>query len=224
LSNPALHSSRSCVWFVFRTARTHTHTLSLSPSLPLSLSTYARTLPHTHYHTPTLPPSRSSLPAHTPTPLSHTTLGRVYPDLRWKRSLCPWDLTRSANEWEEIARPHFSNAALLDAVSHIPQILNTDVIRSLPPIDPSMVGQTASLCVLSSDITDTARHSHSPLASAEATLAQMDTQTQSQTDVTERCPTGESVPVTVCVPAPVPTTAVNAARAHTKEADAPTSN
>eukprot|EP00013_Stygamoeba_regulata_P029115 CAMPEP_0177655688 /NCGR_PEP_ID=MMETSP0447-20121125/15118_1 /TAXON_ID=0 /ORGANISM="Stygamoeba regulata, Strain BSH-02190019" /LENGTH=340 /DNA_ID=CAMNT_0019159659 /DNA_START=94 /DNA_END=1116 /DNA_ORIENTATION=+ len=71
--------------------------------------------------------------------------GRVYPELRWKRSVCPWDASKSTNEWEEITRPHFSNAALLDAVSHIPQILNTDLAKALPPLDPSMVGRTATL-------------------------------------------------------------------------------
>ncbi|MFC1639100.1 histidine phosphatase family protein [Patescibacteria group bacterium] len=39
--------------------------------------------------------------------------GKLLPHLRWMRSICPTDLTRSSNEWQRIMRPSFSNEELL---------------------------------------------------------------------------------------------------------------
>src|SRR5262249_3996503 len=33
----------------------------------------------------------------------------VVPYLNWVRSVCPWDLARSPNEWAEIVRPKYTN-------------------------------------------------------------------------------------------------------------------
>jgi len=37
--------------------------------------------------------------------------------LRWVRSICPWDLSRSSNDWREIIRPKFNNDDLLAMVN-----------------------------------------------------------------------------------------------------------
>jgi NAD+ kinase len=42
--------------------------------------------------------------------------GQLMPKMHWMRSICPDDLSLSHNEWETIARPSFSNKALLTEV------------------------------------------------------------------------------------------------------------
>ncbi len=53
--------------------------------------------------------------------------GEVYPDYRWKLSVCPNDMARSRNEWEQIVRPRYSSQELLDLVDrHSPQTLEIE--------------------------------------------------------------------------------------------------
>lgn len=39
--------------------------------------------------------------------------GDIEPDLNWMRSVCPWDLTLSRNEWVRIVRKKYTNAELI---------------------------------------------------------------------------------------------------------------
>lgn len=50
--------------------------------------------------------------------------GEIESYLNWKRSVCPWDLSKSLNEWEQIERPVFSNEDLLRIVKATPRIIN----------------------------------------------------------------------------------------------------
>jgi len=44
----------------------------------------------------------------------------------WMKSICPWDLSRSFNEWRPIIRPAFTNDRLLQEVNEIPQLVNNN--------------------------------------------------------------------------------------------------
>lgn len=48
--------------------------------------------------------------------------GEIQPFFRWKRSVCPWDLTRSSNEWEEISRVEHTNESLTAHVNRVKRI------------------------------------------------------------------------------------------------------
>lgn len=50
--------------------------------------------------------------------------GEVHPEMNWMRSICPWDLSMSTNEWKRIIRPVWTNEQLLEAVRPIPQLVN----------------------------------------------------------------------------------------------------
>ena len=46
------------------------------------------------------------------------------------KSICPWDLSLSKNEWEEIVRPVYTTEALLAEANKVPQLLNnSDVLE-----------------------------------------------------------------------------------------------
>lgn len=49
--------------------------------------------------------------------------GEVAPYLNWVKSVCPTDLTLSANTWQAIVRPVYSNAELLNEVEKIPRLV-----------------------------------------------------------------------------------------------------
>lgn len=49
--------------------------------------------------------------------------GTSYPYYLWKRSVCPWDLSRSRNIWQKIERKKYSNVELLAEVEEIPQLV-----------------------------------------------------------------------------------------------------
>ena len=49
---------------------------------------------------------------------------RVRSNIKFLRSICPWDLSRSRNTWERIDQPSFTNKDLLDHVNTIPQLVN----------------------------------------------------------------------------------------------------
>ena len=53
------------------------------------------------------------------------TNGQIVPYPTWFRSVCPWDLSLSLNQWQEIKRPKYSNADLLKSVHRIPSILKS---------------------------------------------------------------------------------------------------
>ncbi|MDO8598852.1 MAG: phosphoglycerate mutase family protein [bacterium] len=48
---------------------------------------------------------------------------------RWMRSVCPWDLTKSRNDWEPIERPRHTSEELLAEVETIPRLVDN-------PADP----------------------------------------------------------------------------------------
>lgn len=50
--------------------------------------------------------------------------GKVHNDIKWMRSICPWDTRLSPNEWRVIERPTYTNQCLLEAMDHIPRIVN----------------------------------------------------------------------------------------------------
>lgn len=43
----------------------------------------------------------------------------VTPYFSWKRSICPWDLKLSTNQWRSIPRPRLTNEDLLDSIERI---------------------------------------------------------------------------------------------------------
>ena len=43
----------------------------------------------------------------------------------WKRSICPWDLTRSTTEWQKIKRPTFTVDQLRQLVESHPRLINS---------------------------------------------------------------------------------------------------
>lgn len=43
--------------------------------------------------------------------------------LDWVRSVCPWDLDRSSNNWTKIVRPKFTNEGLMDLVHQYPRCM-----------------------------------------------------------------------------------------------------
>jgi len=50
--------------------------------------------------------------------------GRISNDFKFMRSVCPWDMRRSPNEWVEIIRPSFSNESLRESIELVPRIVN----------------------------------------------------------------------------------------------------
>lgn len=49
--------------------------------------------------------------------------GEIAPHLDWIRSICPTDLSRSRNEWEEIKRKKYTNRDLIDEVKRTKQLI-----------------------------------------------------------------------------------------------------
>lgn len=49
--------------------------------------------------------------------------GTLSPHLNWMRSICPWDLARSRNEWETIVRPRYSSADLAREVRRVHRMI-----------------------------------------------------------------------------------------------------
>ncbi len=50
--------------------------------------------------------------------------GKLAKYFKWMKSVCPWDLSLSHNEWREIERPRFSDEELLARAEAIPQIVS----------------------------------------------------------------------------------------------------
>lgn len=50
--------------------------------------------------------------------------GELSRKLDWMRSVCPWDLTRSYNEWQRIYRPTFTDEELREQVEKVPRLLD----------------------------------------------------------------------------------------------------
>ncbi|MBI2056217.1 MAG: histidine phosphatase family protein [Candidatus Sungbacteria bacterium] len=49
--------------------------------------------------------------------------GELSPHLDWMRSICPWDISISSNEWREIKRPIYTNSELERIVSQVPRVI-----------------------------------------------------------------------------------------------------
>lgn len=47
----------------------------------------------------------------------------LHPRLRWMRSVCPWDLGLSSNDWTEIARKGYLGSELLEEIEKYPRII-----------------------------------------------------------------------------------------------------
>ena len=50
--------------------------------------------------------------------------GEVGAYMNWFRSVCPWDMSLSTNEWEKVERPRYSNEELLAQVEALPRLLD----------------------------------------------------------------------------------------------------
>jgi NAD+ kinase len=50
--------------------------------------------------------------------------GVLMPYLGWMRSVCPWDLSRSSNEWQPIVRNRYSNKDLAKILERYPRVVN----------------------------------------------------------------------------------------------------
>jgi broad specificity phosphatase PhoE len=50
--------------------------------------------------------------------------GQLGPFLNWMRSVCPWDSTRSRNQWEAIERPLYSTSDLSAVIEGYPRLVN----------------------------------------------------------------------------------------------------
>lgn len=48
----------------------------------------------------------------------------ILPHMGWVRSICPWDMERSSNEWRRIERRQYSNQDLLELAGAFPRIVN----------------------------------------------------------------------------------------------------
>jgi hypothetical protein len=49
--------------------------------------------------------------------------GRIVPYLNWRRSICPWNLALSRNDWEPIERPRYTNEDLLAVAERTPRLI-----------------------------------------------------------------------------------------------------
>ncbi len=56
--------------------------------------------------------------------------GEIEPIPKWMKSICPWDLSLSSNEWEEIHRPIYSADQLLAEVARVPQLINNSDVKT----------------------------------------------------------------------------------------------
>mmetsp|Transcript_15386 Transcript_15386/g.17127 ORF Transcript_15386/g.17127 Transcript_15386/m.17127 type:complete len:316 (-) Transcript_15386:24-971(-) len=52
--------------------------------------------------------------------------GVIHPHLKWFRSVCPWDMSRSSNKWQAIQRPVWTNEGLMDVVRTVPRVINNE--------------------------------------------------------------------------------------------------
>ncbi len=50
--------------------------------------------------------------------------GELMPYLNWKRSVCPWNLSLSTNEWQPIFRTRYTNADLADILQTTARLVN----------------------------------------------------------------------------------------------------
>jgi len=56
---------------------------------------------------------------------------RMRSNIKYYKSICPWDLSKSSNQWHSISPPVFSNDDLLARVNSIPQLVNNDPEKDL---------------------------------------------------------------------------------------------
>mmetsp|Transcript_27294 Transcript_27294/g.30394 ORF Transcript_27294/g.30394 Transcript_27294/m.30394 type:complete len:350 (-) Transcript_27294:112-1161(-) len=50
--------------------------------------------------------------------------GDINPYLNWMRSTCPWDSTKSSNQWHKISQLALTDKKLLQSIEHIPIMVN----------------------------------------------------------------------------------------------------
>jgi len=50
--------------------------------------------------------------------------GKKHQHLNWMRSICPWDLTKSPNDWTEILRPKFTSEDLMNEVNLVTRMIS----------------------------------------------------------------------------------------------------
>eukprot|EP01114_Cavostelium_apophysatum_P016334 TRINITY_DN4618_c1_g1_i1.p1 TRINITY_DN4618_c1_g1~~TRINITY_DN4618_c1_g1_i1.p1 ORF type:complete len:299 (-),score=62.47 TRINITY_DN4618_c1_g1_i1:1092-1988(-) len=55
--------------------------------------------------------------------------GEIEPIPLWMKSICPWDVSLSKNEWEQIVRPVFTTESLIAEVNKVPQLINNENIK-----------------------------------------------------------------------------------------------
>ncbi|KAK6588896.1 phosphoglycerate mutase family possible fructose bisphosphate phosphatase [Cryptosporidium xiaoi] len=61
--------------------------------------------------------------------------GSIASSYNWVKSICPWDLSLSSNNWKNIYRPSYTNEDLLQIVSKVPQLVNAPVLDVLEDSD-----------------------------------------------------------------------------------------
>ena len=50
--------------------------------------------------------------------------GQIFPFMVRRRSICPWDMTRSTNEWQPIVRRNYSNMDLMSIAESVQRMVN----------------------------------------------------------------------------------------------------
>ncbi|KEP64153.1 UNVERIFIED_CONTAM: phosphoglycerate mutase family protein [Hammondia hammondi] len=115
--------------------------------------------------------------------------GSISSKYNWVKSVCPWNMNLSSNQWREIRRHVYSNEELLRSVHQVPQLVN----RSLDELD----AQFQSLALISSPGLPTSRHDGAQSLLAVAAAAAV---------VAASAPLGASPrhPATVYGPVPPP--------------------
>ena len=53
---------------------------------------------------------------------AHEKCAELLKYMGWVRSVCPWDLTKSSNDWREIKRVNYTAAELLAVANEYPRI------------------------------------------------------------------------------------------------------
>nr|PIL97537.1 phosphoglycerate mutase family protein [Toxoplasma gondii COUG] len=115
--------------------------------------------------------------------------GSISSKYNWVKSVCPWNMNLSSNQWREIRRHVYSNEELLRSVHQVPQLVN----RSLDELDAPF----QSLALISSPGLPTSRHDGAQSLLAVAAAAAV---------VAASAPLGASPrhPATVYGPVPPP--------------------
>lgn len=71
--------------------------------------------PHDHFHNAQILQYTRQSPANQNEELS--------PYLDWQRTICPWDMTRSSNEWQRVIRPRYTREDLHKLFESVPRLI-----------------------------------------------------------------------------------------------------